>query len=49
MSGVLAGKVALVTGAGKGFGKAIGEAFLAEGASVVLHHRSSALRRPSPT
>jgi NAD(P)-dependent dehydrogenase (short-subunit alcohol dehydrogenase family) len=41
MSGRLTGRTALVTGAGKGFGKAIAQAFLDEGAAVVLHHHST--------
>jgi 2-keto-3-deoxy-L-fuconate dehydrogenase len=35
MSGRLQGKVALVTAAGQGIGRAIGESFVAEGASVI--------------
>ncbi len=42
MSGQLAGQVALVTGAGRGFGKAIALAFAAEGAAVALTARSAA-------
>jgi NAD(P)-dependent dehydrogenase (short-subunit alcohol dehydrogenase family) len=37
----LHGKTALVTGAGRGFGRAVAEAFVEQGASVVLHYRSS--------
>ena len=38
----LSGKTVLVTGAGKGLGKAIGLAFADEGANVAFHYNSSA-------
>jgi 3-oxoacyl-[acyl-carrier protein] reductase len=37
----LEGKVALITGAGRGFGKAIAERFVAEGADVILNYHTS--------
>jgi len=39
-SGQLDGKIALITGASRGIGKAIAETFAAEGATVVLNYRS---------
>ncbi|HEY9081167.1 SDR family NAD(P)-dependent oxidoreductase [Magnetovibrio sp.] len=40
MTGQLDGKIALVTGASRGIGKAIAEIFAAQGATVVLSYRS---------
>src|SRR3954452_3119118 len=39
--GILDGKVALITGAGRGFGLAIAERFAAEGADLALNYRAS--------
>src|SRR5206468_3396829 len=41
MSGVLAGRVAIVTGAGDGIGRGVARRFAAEGASVLIAERDA--------
>jgi len=42
MAGVLTGKVAVITGAGRGIGRAVARAYAREGASLVLASDASA-------
>jgi NAD(P)-dependent dehydrogenase (short-subunit alcohol dehydrogenase family) len=49
MPGRLAGKIAIITGAGRGIGEAIARTFAAEGASVVIAEKDSATGRAVAT